>query len=402
MNSKYRNKQILISVYIFSLVIACLYRVGDFRFDKLVQEIIASIWIAYGCMHFYINRNNLSFEFKNKVRWMFKMYFVPSLIFYIWTIFLMTIGKVSWGYFSTNLTVFLFTMFAIVSVLLFREKAFKFFFIAVIIAYFSSVTMSIVLEGIHIIPDSIKEAYFNDTSFKNYFEIHDVALSIGYVLVYDFITNHTLTKRRLITVFFAFLIMLIGMKRIAVLAVFVVWIFYKTINKFSEKKKYKICIFSGSVMILFFYLFDYLVIDSNNLWTFFDSLGINTRGRFYYWTSLAGYADFSPLFLGIGRNVSYKLFVGELSYMNVGGAHSDILKMYVENGFVLFGYWLYHYLIKVTKEYKKVFSIKASVIYFVITMYLFLLYLTDNVEIYFVSINFSILIPMCYALREER
>ena len=87
--------------------------------------------------------------------------------------------------------------------------------------------------------------------------------------------------------------------------------------------------------------------------------------------------------------------------MRVGGVHCDILKMYAECGFFVFGYWLWHYLISMIKRYKKRFSIDAAVLYFGLTIYLFVLYLTDNVEIYFASIIFSIIIPFCYALKQE-
>ena len=125
-------------------------------------------------------------------------------------------------------------------------------------------------------------------------------------------------------------------------------------------------------------------------------------GRTYYWRALAERCVFSPAFLGLGRNYSYLLFSSELSYMRVGAAHSDILKMYAENGFFMFAYWLWHYLLQMTKRYKKRFSINSAVVYFGISIYLFTMYLTDNVETYFASILFSIIIPVCHALRYDR
>lgn len=74
--------------------------------------------------------------------------------------------------------------------------------------------------------------------------------------------------------------------------------------------------------------------------------------------------------------------------MKVGAAHSDILKMYAENGFIFFTYWLFHYLLNLTKQYKEKFSVDAAVTYFGITIYLFTVYFKDNVETYFASIMF--------------
>ena len=86
----------------------------------------------------------------------------------------------------------------------------------------------------------------------------------------------------------------------------------------------------------------------------------------------------------------------------MGAAHSDILKMYAENGFFLFAYWLWHYLMYMTKRYRVRFSQDSALVYFGITIYLFTLYITDNVETYFAAIIFSIIIPICHALRYDR
>lgn len=85
--------------------------------------------------------------------------------------------------------------------------------------------------------------------------------------------------------------------------------------------------------------------------------------------------------------------------MKVGVAHSDILKMYAENGFIFFTYLLFYYLLNLTKWYKEKFSVDADVVYFGITIYLFTIYFTDNVETYFASILFSIIIPASHALK---
>ena len=90
-----------------------------------------------------------------------------------------------------------------------------------------------------------------------------------------------------------------------------------------------------------------------------------------------------------------------LSYLRVGGVHSDIIKMYVENGFILFGIWLWYYLIYILKFYKKTYGIKEAVLYFGVVIYLFTLYLTDNVEVYFICQIMATMIPITYALKRK-
>ena len=124
-------------------------------------------------------------------------------------------------------------------------------------------------------------------------------------------------------------------------------------------------------------------------------------GRDYNYRAIMDYAQFKPSFLGIGRNVVTQLLNTELSYLHVGGVHSDIIKMYVENGFILFGGWLAYYLVYLKNVYKKHYSEKSVILYFEIIIYMFTLYLTDNVEIYFICQILAIMIPVTYALKTK-
>ena len=76
--------------------------------------------------------------------------------------------------------------------------------------------------------------------------------------------------------------------------------------------------------------------------------------------------------------------------------------MYVENGFIVFGLWLWYYLINVTKQYKKRFDLNTAILYFGLTVYTFTLYLADLTEIYFICQMFSIITPVAYALSRRR
>ena len=87
--------------------------------------------------------------------------------------------------------------------------------------------------------------------------------------------------------------------------------------------------------------------------------------------------------------------------MNVGGVHSDIIKMYVENGFILFGLWLWYQLIFMLKFYKKEYGDNVAILYFGFLIYLFTLYLTDNVEVYFICQILVTMLPITYALKQK-
>lgn len=390
-------------LYTISLIIAFIPRYGDFIIGKEIRFGIALIWIVFGIPDMVVKQRNLCKKKKEDLRWLLKSYFIPSVFIHLWTVLLMMLGIISWEYFTTNITVYIPTLLAITSICLFGKNSFRYNFYALVIAYGISVFSSICLKGFWIIPYAVMEAYFQkyDGININYLELHDIVLSIGFVLTYYIFAREKITKRNLFIVFCTLIIMALGMKRISILAVFLTVIYHKIVKRLSEKSQYKVCIVSGALALIACYVFVGVIIKGEEFWKITNSLGINPRGRNYYWNAVAERVVFSPGFLGLGRNYTYLLFGNELKHMRVGGGHCDILKMYAECGFFVFGYWLWHYLINMTKRYKRRFSMSSALVYFGMTIYLFVLYLTDNVEVYFASIIFSITIPFCYALKQE-
>ena len=71
--------------------------------------------------------------------------------------------------------------------------------------------------------------------------------------------------------------------------------------------------------------------------------------------------------------------------------HSDLFKKYVELGFILFFAWIiYIFIIKTRKLFKNQ-GYWSSEIYLLCTLYVFILYATDNIFSYF-------LCNVCYCM----
>ena len=398
-----KNNQILSCIYIVSMTVAFLERLGDVYVSRNVGIVIGFFWILVALGRLLRNHFKLRNLGRNDLSWMIKSYLVPQIVLHFWTVILMVFGVLSWTNLRSNLTVYVPIMLAFSAICIFKEKAYRYTLLALIASYFISVAISTVVIGPSIFVNAIEEGWFGKTISKtNYLEIHDTVLSIGFIITYYLFGIKKLTKKNIIFIIAALLIMILGVKRITVLAVILSVFFHAIINIFSEKRQIKICFIAGIIAFLICYLFVYLLIKGDWLWAQIVAAGINTRGRFYYWNALASLCKFSPSFLGLGRAYSYILFSTEWSYMKVGAAHCDILKMYAENGFVLFGYWLWHFLIRMPKRYIKNYSMNSAIVYFGTTIYLFMMYFTDNVETYFASIIFSIMIPVCHALAHDR
>lgn len=403
MNNNKNLKKITNFLYILSMTIAFIPNLGTYKISKNVGLIIGLFWICYAFYVYVGKKGKFKFGMNRDILWLIRSYFIPPFILHLWTILLMIFGIIPWNYFSTNLGTYIPILFSIASIFLFGEKVFRWIFISLVFAYSISTISSTIFIGFKIYKNAFYDLFYNSPFLEiNYLELHDIVLAIGFVLIYYIITDNKMTKQNLKIIFATLIIIFLGFKRIAGLGIVITTIFYKLIKRFSPKAQFRGCQIFGFLGILICFFFVWFIKNNSLLWLALDNLGINSRGRSSYWVALAEECDFSPSFLGKGRNYSYFLFSHELSYLHVGAAHCDILKMYVENGFFFFAYWLWHYLFRMTKRYCKRFSIESGIIYFGLTIYQFLLYFTDNVETYFITIIFSITMPVCYALKKDR
>lgn len=389
------------TLYFISMTIAFTTRYGDYYLGFYLQIIIGAMWIMVAVIQ--MAENKFRFHHKKDILFFVKLYMFPHLVIHLYTIILMITGKVKWEYFTTNVTVYIPTLFAIFSVYLFEEKALKYIIAAMIASWVLSVSVSTLLKGFAIFPHAILQAYINPLDHYgglsiNYLELHDLVLAAGYIIVYYFFSKEKLTKRNLMILFSIVFIMTLGMKRISVLGLVVAILFCIVIKFTGTKKGVKICNFTGWIGFILCYLFIYILSIKDVFYNFLTKYNINSMGRIYYYYEVMKYATFSPGFTGIGRNMVTQLLNTELSYLKVGGVHSDIIKMYVENGFFLFGLWLWYYLIHITKSYNKKYGNQVAVLYFGLVIFMFSLFMTDNIEIYFICQIISIILPVSYAI----
>ena len=264
-----------------------------------------------------------------------------------------------------------------------------------------SVGVSLIVVGPHIFRDAILQGYFNIHAV-NYLELHDIVLSAGYIMVMYIYIHNKLTLRDFFLILFVLLIMFLGIKRISAGAIIFILLFAILIKRLHIKNQYKICVISAITGVVLCYIYVYILIAGNWFFDMMSKLGINLMGRNYYFAAIANLAEFKLDFLGIGRNGVARLLSGEYAYLKVGGVHNDILKMYVENGFIMFGLWLIYYIVYLLQKYKKIYGLSSAVMCFLTTVYTFFLYATDNTEVYFMCQIFSILVPATYALRNKQ
>lgn len=168
-------------------------------------------------------------------------------------------------------------------------------------------------------------------------------------------------------------------KRIALLAVFAALFVMGIVWLFQQNKKL-VAIFWGLVVsAIYMYLY---LIYSGIMEAFVWGANINTNGRVEIYSRMANEFSFSPLFLGKGIGVVENLLEcwHVLTYSNL---HNDLLKFYIELGFVGFLLFLCSYgLVFILVE--KRFGKPQMNFFFGIILYTVVLWATDNVSIYII------------------
>lgn len=230
-------------------------------------------------------------------------------------------------------------------------------------------------------------ALFDAPTFVKIFRWESVfAFSFGiFALYYVYEKNW---KRFLAAVLF----MLFAEKRIAVVAILAALAVMGILWLFRYSKKLVLLLWTAISGCVYLYVY---MIYSGALEAFCWGANINTNGRVEMYGRMAQEARFSVGFLGKGLGYVEQLLEhwNILTYVNL---HNDLLKFYVELGFLGLLCYLLSYGVSLHLADRNFGSVKMSFL-FVLLVYTMLMFTTDNVSIYmlylvpFYSIFFAVL-----------
>lgn len=295
------------------------------------------------------------------------------VIIYVYTLILIFSGITENRFFSTNFQTFINGCSACAIIYIFGKKALKYSSIALVLAYVGAISISIV-----------KHTYF--------FEFHDLAYGVGFLIIYYAFQKNKYTAGELLTFLVAIIVTILAAKRIAMLGLLAVLLLNFAVRSTKVKNREKLIkqAMVGTVLVIYAFV---LLVSFGGFWklTMFDNTDF-TAGRSAYYKVFYDFTKFSPMFLGLGRNAMNVIFKEDFYWFKVANIHSDILRMYAECGFWIFGLWLVYFFIKIPNKVKSVFGYRAYEGYAMCTIYLFITYLTDNTELYKVTQYFYILL----------
>ncbi len=383
--------------YVLTMTLAFVTRIGDYIVSRYFSLLIAGLWILYG-VYSLLRKYKGTKEISKTSKYLFIYFFLPVVIIHIYTILLMIAGVVDFNLITTNSSIYVPVLFTIISFYLFKLDTPKYLMISLLLSWVITIISTVLVKGPMVIVDNLSFLLFGGEmgTFVYYFELHDTILAIGFVFIFYFLKNQKMKKIDYFISVGLAVAFLFGLKRIAVVALLVIVGYWFIMKRLPDKYKYRFEVITGVAIIFFSFLFLFIVSSFEKMEFLTNLTGIDTMGRIYYYDVIMSLTDFSISFLGLGRNVVSHILVEEHAYLNVAGVHSDIVKMYAENGFIMFSLWITYYLLYLPHRLKSKFSFKVTNSYFLASLYLFILYFTDNVENYFICQIIFLMIPFYF------
>ena len=381
-------------LFILSLVVIFAQYIKIIDFNYYSQFVVATLWICYDFLNF-LYRGKYKGKYAEEIKFFEKTFLLPWFVIAIYTFlnFFMLNQNINVPfntYFGCVLTISINIMFVFSSLRIFKERTLNNSIVALFIVFAVVVVNAILNYGPFIIFTQLFQIITTLNSINNPFEISDCTFAAGLVWLVYWFYGKKKTKKEHRHLAICALFIVLGLKRIQILSlllVIVVGLFLKSSKSKAFKNTVMNIVSFGVIVVACIYI---RLINNDVLLSGWTSLDM---GRYHLYSFINNFFDFDIRFLGHGYGFSNK-FVELNTNFSITVLHSDILRMFVELGFIGFFIWLVYYLFLARKKIERNYGIEYSYIFFFMTIYLVITYFTDNTVNYFATQYFyCILLP---------
>lgn len=328
-----------------------------------------------------------------------KIIAMPTVAVFLYSVFLNAINPVSFnGYFSRLSSTTIFDLLAIFQAMIvfqyFGQKAVDYTFISVTFSYLTSIIVAFKEGGFSQFIQMITDSGFNGSVL----EMHELAPIAALFILY-YLYRYFFKEVSFLFVFYRILIGIIiiflSMKRIVLLSILMmipifllIYWYYQRKRRVGNERKILSLLNVISITFILGILFYVYIIKSRMIYTFIQKNNINSMARADLWKGIEGTYEFGITFVGRGIGFVSKWMDNYWMTLNINGLtgsmgiHNDILKYYIELGFL--GVCAYFYTLLYWNA-KRIFlriGHKETFIYFVLTLFQMLIWFTDNISIY--------------------
>lgn len=372
-------------IYVVLFSIAFLQRLGNSTVNYFIKYAICIFWLVI--ILIYSNTYKIEKkEYTGKILFYLKMFIVPVIFIGVYSLSLYIFRAAefrTFGRFISEITTMTLTVVvAFATLYVFGKRTLKYTILAIISSFLIVILYNWFNFGFDVFINVFK-VLFDSTNVHNVFEVHDLTFAAGLVMISYLFFSDKLQKREFFVVLSMTIIILMGFKRIQFLSIVLILAYILILKLFNYKYKNIIYKLTGYLTVLGCYIYVY-IIKSGILNKLVIDYNLNTMGRndFYNWISK--HFEFNIIYPGIGLGATSKMMQLDTNWP-IATIHSDILRIFVEIGFIAFGVWAIYYLIYCYNRILNKYNIRNAEHYLVLTLYLFILHFTDNTINYFVT-----------------
>ncbi len=380
----------------------------------VINQAAALMWIFY---YFTIGKKRDDNYFKRRMIGKHQFYWaiIPYIVIDVYSVILW----ICRGQLSANFSVFtrmisstiyliMACLIALFAFRIFGKRAINIAFCSAIVSYIMGSVIGILIKCGPI--TTVKYLCIldaNGTRAGYIMEVHDITFAFGLYAIYYLLFENKNEKSHMLKIVLSFLMVYWGLKRIEIAAILICLLIYFLCTKNDRYFAYKSKVIA---MITLFasYIFIFLI-HSNKIVELASKYGINFSGRLGTWKYMIKYSSFSPTFMGLGYQYVDKTIEGLRAQgvktgnaLIISGLHSDTLKLYMELGFLVFTIWIIYMLFIRTSLIRRKIGVNYANVYLILSCYMFILYLTDNVYAYYSPLMTFLLICMSYTPAEGR
>lgn len=307
----------------------------------------------------------------------FKMGMVPYLLLFLYSIFVISINHQGIRFIKRSVGSMLIALMVVITsaslVFIFNKKAPDIICYGLLLNYAFRVVVNFNRIGIQGIIQHIKDPL---NTYENIFEAHHIGFTINLLLIYYLFKRKKENKGKIIWILIC---MYLIMKRIAFAGLclaLLIWFVNDVVLRKKSEKKYIFILWGLTIGSFLYVAFITLYPDYYRL--LMSKLGI--LNRFIMANSFAQYYLFNIRYIGRGYGfVSVIIPEMDIAGTFVEAIHNDILKSFIEEGFIGFCIIYYYFFIRLPLGVIKNKSKRALSCITTMLVYTFITLLTDNV-----------------------
>ena len=393
MRTKFKIQEL--SIYIYMISIFFIVATGESWMNKAdikIKYILSILFILISILLFVASRE---IKISKKLLYYFGFSILPYIVILGFEIF-NYMFKNNYNYQESLKYIIYWTVpiiLALFALRIFGKKAIDYTFYPMAVAYIITIIYNIYINGL----GSLIYFFKDVTSVGNILESHALIFTFGLFLIYYMLFD----KKSKGKVILLSLFIMLGFKRIEIIAIILILIFYNffvkcCINKVNFKKS---TIILGILLIIVLYIYIYMI-QSGMFSRVISKYGINTMSRLEAYEYFNSNYELSITYLGKGVGyVNTKLSQVGSILRNIGDLHNDILKDYIEFGCIGFIVYFINLIILQSSRISKKMNYKSAIVYLILTIFSIILYATDNVSRYLTYQLVFIIIPYAHYLK---